>query len=152
MNSIPAPDVETQKHSVTSTEMRIINKSVVEERPLIQTTSKDISSSVSKPLDPEFEDEGDDWLEEDNTEIVSTTVSIGNDEDVSFSDLEDDDDRSPAMSSKTLTDVSDSSMKDSRGWVQLSRSTSQCRKDGRHHRADTKESGDWLNVDELDTD
>lgn len=153
-------DIETEKHPLVSTEIKIIDKSVVEEGPTIQTTDINISSGTSKAFSHKYEEEGvDDWLEEENAEMGGTTIPLGNEEDVSFSDLEDDDERSGPPSSKTLTDVSDCSTKDSTGWVQLSRKPDESMKDGRaavgtgHHGDEAKESSDWLNLDEeLDTD
>ncbi|KAJ8645663.1 hypothetical protein MRB53_007411 [Persea americana] len=157
VNTAHAADIETDKHPLISTEIKIIDKSVVEEGPTIQTTDINISSGASKALGHKYEEEGDDWLEEDNTEMGGTTIPLGNEEDVSFSDLEDDDERSAPASSKTVTDVSDCSTKDSTGWVQLSRNTGESTKNGHasmgHHGDETKESSDWLNLDEeLDTD
>lgn len=154
VKSTPTADIVTEKHPVTSTEMRIIDKSVVEEGPIIQTTNKDSLSGASKSNDQKYEEECDDWLEEDNTELGGATIPLGNEDDVSFSDLEDDDDEGAHMSAKTVT-VSDSSVKDSREGVQLSKTPDESVKDvhapgtGCHQ---TKESSDWLNIDGLDSE
>ncbi|XP_058069713.1 uncharacterized protein LOC131218862 [Magnolia sinica] len=161
-SSVSTTDIETDKHPVVTSETRIIDKSVVEEGTAIQTKSKDLPTSASKPLDQEYDDEGDDWLEEDNSEMGGATIPLGNEEDVSFSDLEDDYDGSAPTSSKTLVDTSDSSTNGSRGWVQLDKSSGDAAKGGRsisdrppqagqsNASHETKESSDWLSVDDID--
>lgn len=159
-SSVPA-DIEMEKHPVQSTELQIVDKPVVEEGPVKQTKNQ-----PSRVLDEKFEDDGDDWLKEESSEIVSvsgTSFPMGNDEDVSFSDLEDDDDGDLPTSYKKVTSGSDSSTKDSRDWVQLSRTSTDSVKDinsveiqhagseqvsSRNH--ETKESNDWLDVDDID--
>ncbi|XP_068656216.1 uncharacterized protein [Aristolochia californica] len=144
-------DFETEKHPVESTEMRIIDKSVVEEGPSSHSGHKDVyaKSSLLNPKDDDDGD-GDDWLQEDNGEMGGQPVSLGNEEDVSFSDLEDDDDGSPPTSARTVTDASDSS-KGSRDWVQLSKNSGEAEKEGHSGSpSGTKESSDWLSVDDLD--
>ncbi|KAK9270614.1 hypothetical protein L1049_026196 [Liquidambar formosana] len=84
-------DVETDKHPVESSDMKIIDKSVIEEKLVIKTEDKD-------------DDDGDDWPEEENFELGGfggTTILVGNEEDVSFSDLEDDDDSYVPIKSKS---------------------------------------------------
>ncbi|KAF8404851.1 hypothetical protein HHK36_009741 [Tetracentron sinense] len=126
-------DFETEKHPIVSTEMQIVDKSVVEEGPVIQAKNS-LSSGSSNVLDQNYEEDGDDWLEEENTEIggyTGTTIPLGNEEDVSFSDLEDDDDDGNApLHSKTITYHSNSSTKDSPGSVQLRRNSADTAKDG----------------------
>ncbi|OVA03021.1 BSD [Macleaya cordata] len=119
-------DIETEKHPVLSRDVEIIDKSIVEE-PVVQ--NKDAVSGTSKKVVTHQTDEedGDDWLEE-STEMdsfVGTNIPIGNEEDVSFSDLEEDDDEDEKVSSrKIVADRSDSySTKDPQGWVQLGRSS-----------------------------
>ncbi|XP_024028335.1 uncharacterized protein LOC21396193 isoform X2 [Morus notabilis] len=120
-------DLETQKHPVQSTEIEIVDKAVVEEGianpPKYQAP---VSGSASKELDGKFEDDGDDWLKEDSSEMLGvsrTSIPIGDDEDVSFSDLEEDDEAEVPISHKKTTSGSDSSTKDSRDWVRLSGSS-----------------------------
>ncbi|XP_057974911.1 uncharacterized protein LOC131162446 [Malania oleifera] len=88
-------DIETEKHPVVSSEMQIIDKSVIEEKPMIWTKDKDVApGSSSKVILQTYEDDGDDWPEEENSDLAAyrrTTIPLGNEEDVSFSDLEDDD-------------------------------------------------------------
>ncbi|PSS36015.1 SWI/SNF complex subunit like [Actinidia chinensis var. chinensis] len=161
-------DFETEKHQVQSTEIPFIDKSVVEEGPISQGKGKNLhSDSVSKVFDEKYEDDGDDWLKEESSEIVGTsgtTIPIVNEDDVSFSDLEEDDGDVPT-SYKKVTYGSDSSTKESRDWVQLSRSSSDSPKDinavsvdrvgFEHvsaHNPGTKETNDWLDLDEIDVE
>ncbi|KAJ4844192.1 hypothetical protein Tsubulata_000865 [Turnera subulata] len=161
-----AVDLEMDKHSVESTEVQIIDKAVVEEEHINQTKHQYASSSSSsKVLDEKFEDDADDWLKEDTSEMVGTSrtsMPLGNDEDVSFSDLEDDDGDVPT-SYKKAGSGSDSSAKDPRDWVQLSRSSSDSVKhinpvDAKHggseqvsaRNSETKESNDWLDIDDIE--
>ncbi|KAF8406184.1 hypothetical protein HHK36_008264 [Tetracentron sinense] len=159
--STAATDFKTEKHPVVSTEMPIIDKPVVEEAPVIQDV---LAGASSKILDQNYEEDGeDDWLEEENSEISGVTIPLGNEEDVSFSDLEDDDDGNVRTNSKKIASGSDTSTKDSQDWVQLSRSSADAAKDGHSvstgHREpeqldvnnpETKETNDWLSIDDID--
>ncbi|KAA8522581.1 hypothetical protein F0562_013058 [Nyssa sinensis] len=163
--SIVATDFETEKHPISSTEIQIVEKSVVEEGPVNWTKTQNFHSGSSRVLEEKYEDDGDDWLKEESSEIVGgggTTKPTENEEDISFSDLEEDDGDVP-KSYKKVTYGSDSSTKDSRDWVQLSRSSADSSKDinavtVEHavseqvsaHNPETKESNDWLNVDDID--
>ena len=86
-------DFETEKHMVTNNESQMIDKSVIEEKPEIRT--KDfLPGPSSKLLIQNYEDDEDDWLDEEILELGDygrTVIPIGHEEDVSFSDLEDDD-------------------------------------------------------------
>ncbi|GAV57735.1 BSD domain-containing protein [Cephalotus follicularis] len=162
--STVAADIETEKHLVQSTELQVIDKSVVKEEPVNQIKHQTSPPDSSNVLREKFEDDADDWLKE-NSEMVGvsgTSVPFGNDEDVSFSDLEDDDVDVP-ITHKNTTSGSDSSTKDSRDWVQLGRSSTDSVKDidivgGKcagseqtsTHSRRTKESNDWLDVDDID--
>uniref|UniRef100_F6HWX2 Uncharacterized protein n=1 Tax=Vitis vinifera TaxID=29760 RepID=F6HWX2_VITVI len=157
--SIVASDFPTEKHTVLSTKVQIVDKSVVEEGPVKEIKNQDsLSGSSSRILDEKYEDDGDDWLKEESSEIVGAgraTMPLVNEEDVSFSDLEEDDGDAPT-SYKKVTYGSDSSTKDSRDWVQLSSSSADSAKDATGsekvsaHNTETKESNDWLNVDDID--
>ncbi|XP_018499646.2 uncharacterized protein LOC103933822 [Pyrus x bretschneideri] len=161
-----AVDVETDKHPVQSSEIQIIDKPVIEEGPVKETKYQlPLSNSSSKVVDEKYEDDGDDWLKEETSEmdgVGGTSIPVENDEDVSFSDLEDDDGDAPA-GYKKVTSGSDSSTKDSRDWVQLSRASADSDKDSnsveiRHsgsgqvsaRNLETKESNDWLDVEDID--
>lgn len=165
--SVVVSDVEMEKHPVQSIEIETVDKSVIEEAPVNPAAKQSSSTSTSRFLDNTYEDEdeADDWLNEDDSEIAvvsGTSMPTANDDDVSFSDLEDDDGDVP-VSHKKVTSGSDSSTKDSRDWVQLSRSSTNSDKDigsvesrqaGSEHASarnpESKDSNDWLNVDDID--
>lgn len=169
MRSAPLPstaDIETEKHPVQSSEIQIVDKPVIEEKPVKETKYPlPPSTSSSKVLDEKDEDDADDWLKEesemDGDGVGGTSIPIENDEDVSFSDLEDDDTDVPS-GYKKATSGSDSSAKDSRDWVQLSRSSPDSDKDNSSveirragsqvssRNPETKETNDWLDVDDID--
>ncbi|XP_010941943.1 uncharacterized protein [Elaeis guineensis] len=152
--SDPLVDVETEKHPVQTTEVNIIDKSVIEEQLPLQSKTKDLPSETSKVSIVKDEEEGDDWLEEDVGEMGSTggaAIPLGHEEDVSFSDLEDDDDRGTLLSSKSL-DANNSQTKDSRGWVQLNKGSGGSSKSGDSTSPQSKESSDWLNVEHIDVE
>jgi hypothetical protein len=98
-SSSVATDFETEKHLVESNELQFIDKSVIEERPVIKTEYKD-----SKLVVENFEDDEDDWPEEDSElgRYGGAALYVGNGEDISFSDLEDDEDCSVPIKSKTV--------------------------------------------------
>ncbi|XVF39779.1 hypothetical protein PTKIN_Ptkin01aG0060000 [Pterospermum kingtungense] len=86
-------DHETDKHPVESSKMPFIDKSVIEETPTFNTEDK----NHSKILIPTFEDDEIDWPEDDDSQFggySGPTVCVKNEEDISFSDLEDVDDGS----------------------------------------------------------
>lgn len=151
-------DSETEKHPVQSTEMQAVDKSVIKEEPVeMAKHKKSTFDSSHEVVEVKFEDHDDDWLKEENSEMVGvsgSTMHLGNDEDVSFSDLEEEDDDIPT-SYKKVTSGSDSSTKDSRDWVQL---TGDAVKDikpvGSQQQVSapapkTKESNDWLDFDDI---
>ncbi|OWM82085.1 uncharacterized protein LOC116208128 [Punica granatum] len=159
-NATGSTVVETDKHPVQSNEIKIIDKSVVDEGPPKQTKYEHSHSGSSpRAFDDKYEDEADDWLKEETSEISEvkgTTVPIDNDEDVSFSDLEEDDDDAPA-SYKKVAYGSDSSAKDSRDWVRLGGSSDDSGKESKDTEnsgkavvrdIEIKESSDWLDVDD----
>ncbi|KAI9079953.1 hypothetical protein K1719_038018 [Acacia pycnantha] len=83
-------DYESEKHTIESSEVVFVDKSVTEEK-LVRTDDKGlISDRSSKIALPNYEDDEDEWPEEDD-ELGGTTVPVVNEEDISFSDLEDDD-------------------------------------------------------------
>ncbi|KAK7309140.1 hypothetical protein RJT34_05642 [Clitoria ternatea] len=158
-------DVVTDKHPAQDAVTQINQKAVVKETPVNPTAEQVPSGSSNRFLDDTYEDDADDWLKEDSSETVGpsgTSVPTGNEEDVSFSDLEDDDGDVHEDYKKTRSG-SDSSTKDSRDWVQLGRSSPYSDKDinsvelrlaGSEHSSArnsvTRDSNDWLNVDDID--
>lgn len=154
--SIVVSDFVPEVHTVLSTEDQIVDKSVVEEVPVPEVKNQySLSGSPSQTFDEKYEDDGDDWLKEESSETVDAgraAIPLVNEDDVSFSDLEDDGDM--PTSYKKVTYGSDSSAKDSRDWVQLS-SSSESAKDAIGSgkvsaHTETKESNDWLDVDDID--
>ncbi|KAJ8769284.1 hypothetical protein K2173_002488 [Erythroxylum novogranatense] len=167
VSSNATKEIETDKHPVQSMEIQIIDKAVVEEQRCNQASQQQFpSSSSSRILNEKIEDDGDDWLKDEISETVGandTMVSLNNDEDVSFSDLEDeDDDGDVPVTYKKVSSSSDTSIKDSRDWVQLGRSSDDLVKDIKPvsikhvgseqvsaRYSDSKESNDWLDVHEV---
>ncbi|XP_041018556.1 uncharacterized protein LOC121260673 [Juglans microcarpa x Juglans regia] len=93
-SSTVATDFETEKHPIESTELEFIDKSVIVEEPTIKTENKDLlGGPSSKLLVQNFEDDEDDWPEEDSElgRYSGGAICVGNEDDISFSDLEDDD-------------------------------------------------------------
>ncbi|KAG8491956.1 hypothetical protein CXB51_015267 [Gossypium anomalum] len=77
-----------EKHPLESTEMPVIDKSVIEEHPVSSTEDK----ASSKITIPTFEDDDIDWPEDDDSEFGGyggAAICVKNEEDISFSDLED---------------------------------------------------------------
>uniref|UniRef100_A0A2P2KJY1 Uncharacterized protein MANES_13G109700 n=1 Tax=Rhizophora mucronata TaxID=61149 RepID=A0A2P2KJY1_RHIMU len=118
-------ELEMDKHPVQSTEIKIIDKVVVEDETINETKHQHSSSTSSRVLDEKFEDDAEDWLKEESLEMIGASgnaLSLNNDEDVSFSDLEEDDGDVAATYKKGAPN-SDTARKDSRDWVQLGRSS-----------------------------
>ncbi|KAL1144514.1 hypothetical protein V6Z11_A11G237400 [Gossypium hirsutum] len=110
-------EIETEKYPVQSGEMQVVDKFVIKEEPTKVIKHQHSTSGSSRVSIKKFEDDAYDWLEEKTSEAFgrsATTILLGNDKDVSFSDLEDDDDDSVPISYKKVTSGSDSSTKDSR--------------------------------------
>lgn len=82
---IPITDFETEKHPIQVTEVAVVDKSVIKEQ-----LTKD-GSKTPNVLQESFDDDIDDWFDEEAELSGHTTIPIGDEEDVSFSDLEDDD-------------------------------------------------------------
>ncbi|KAM3688499.1 hypothetical protein ACJW31_10G154800 [Castanea mollissima] len=94
-SSSMATDFETEKYPVESTELQFIDKSVIAEKTVIKTGNKDSPvGPSSKPPVQNFEDDEDEWPEEDSDfgAYSGTAYCMGNEDDISFSDLEDVDD------------------------------------------------------------
>ena len=92
----PLPVAEADKHPISTTEPEIVDKSVIEEELVVKTEIKSIPAEKPNLYTVEDDDdkEVEEWLE-DMEHVSSKTgndTSVGQDEDVSFSDLEDDED------------------------------------------------------------
>ncbi|KAF5798796.1 putative BSD domain-containing protein [Helianthus annuus] len=125
--------METVKHPVKSDDVQIVDKSVIQ----VETH--------------EVKDE-DDWLKEESPETVAILIKYNGD--VSFSDLEDDDDDDGniPIHYKNATYASDCSTKDLRDSVQLNRSSidrkgSDSSAQVSVHDSQMKGANDWLDVD-----
>ncbi|XWS21308.1 hypothetical protein CRYUN_Cryun30bG0044600 [Craigia yunnanensis] len=99
-------DYETEKHLVVGTGIPFIDKSVIEEKRVSNTQDKHhLVGPSSKILIPTFEDDEIDWPEDDDSDFGGYTAAIcvENEEDISFSDLEDVDDCSTPTKSKIVS-------------------------------------------------
>lgn len=109
--SLRTIDYEMVKHPVESNEVQFIDKSVIEEKPVVKTEDKNlIVGPSSKTQIPSYEDDEYDWPEDDSDFGCSRApIFMGNEDDVSFSDLEDDDDKGTmSLKSKMVSKSSES--------------------------------------------
>lgn len=189
----PVVDLEIDKHPVTTTDILVVDKAVVNEVSKKQAESDGATSntnksdgignavaeevsvkqviimkptpdtSTSKNIYHRDEDDVDDWLKEDSAEggsIKGTSYQLGEDDDVSFSDLEEDDD---VPTSYAKAGNPSSSAKESSDWIQLSSRSADSSKDVNAKSKDgfvsnkvssqnleNKESNDWLDVEDID--
>nr|CAB3493373.1 unnamed protein product [Digitaria exilis] len=82
---MPITEIEIEKHPIQVTEVPVVDKSVIkEELPKNHTETSNI-------LQDTFDDDVDDWFDEEADLAGHPTIHIGDEEDVSFSDLEEDD-------------------------------------------------------------
>jgi hypothetical protein len=94
LTTILISDFETEKHPVEVTEMKIVDKSVIKE----EEPPTKVPIAVQKVESSEDSDGDDEWLQEDTSDNTTgalqnmASVPLVDDEDVSFSDLEDEDD------------------------------------------------------------
>ncbi|CAN8264189.1 unnamed protein product [Cochlearia groenlandica] len=119
VNQNLSPDSETDKHLSDRKDIQVVDKTVIEER----NTSSDSSSRFIN-VQVEDDEDADDWLNDEETSgsvsatameggAISTKHPIGEDEeDVSFSDLEEDEGDMPVSYKKATNSASPD-------WVQL---------------------------------
>ncbi|GLJ43343.1 hypothetical protein SUGI_0900310 [Cryptomeria japonica] len=126
--SVAAKDFQIEDQTaVTCIQRGIFSDQVHNEEPLIQ--NKTVLSGTVKLSEYKYEDEEeevDDWLEEEPTGMdvpVTTRSGLENEEDVSFSDLEDEDDANMQTTSLNVKESFHSSSKATKGWVQLDKTT-----------------------------
>ncbi|KAL0350477.1 UNVERIFIED_CONTAM: hypothetical protein Sradi_4196900 [Sesamum radiatum] len=147
---------EIVKYPVERNEVQIVDKPVIEENDAGQVKDPYSESGPSNVYEKKDEDDADDWLKEETSEIggaVGNIIPVENEDDVSFSDLEEDDGDIPMSFRKSNY----SSDKDSRDWVQLGKSPSDNSKniDVKHsdkenaNDNETEGSNDWLDVDDI---
>ncbi|PON65540.1 BSD domain containing protein [Parasponia andersonii] len=90
---------ENDKDPVEGSELEFVDKSVIEEKPVVKTEDKSVTVGPSSNILVKYheDDEDDDWPEEDFefNEYSGTSLPVGNEDDISFSDLEDDDFQAP---------------------------------------------------------
>lgn len=85
---------ENEKHMVETSGTHFTDKSVIEENSIIKTDNKDsICGQPSQIIIKDYDEDDDEWPEEDSDTggYGGTTHPLVNEEDISFSDLEDDD-------------------------------------------------------------
>ncbi|PON77082.1 BSD domain containing protein [Parasponia andersonii] len=103
-------------------------------------------ANTQQPVDKEIVNSGDN--------AAATNLKFETEDDISFSDLEDDDSEvSHRLSdSRRAQDVSSSSPNESNDWVQLSKSPEARKKASQSREKDSEgeESNDWLTVDDFD--
>ncbi|KAK4783170.1 hypothetical protein SAY86_007544 [Trapa natans] len=147
-------------HSIQDNEIQIMEKSAVDEEPSRQTPYWHSHPGFSsRAFYNKYEDDSHHWLKEGTVEIFevrgTTSILIENDEDVSFSDIEEDD---ASAGCKIAAYSSDSSSKDLMDWVQLEVSSYDSGKeseDAKHsgrptaHEIEIKESNDWLDIADI---
>lgn len=102
IDSIETSEFVTEKHPIESKEIQVVDKPVIEERPAPAHHDKPVQSPVAgsspRVIDVQVDDDdADDWLKDEDTAgpVNSTGAAkhvVDEDEDVSFSDLEEDDD------------------------------------------------------------
>ena len=91
---------ETEKHA----KVGIFDKPVVEDDPATQSKTNVLVSNFSEISIHDYDEDEDEWPEEEGAGVPGCmAISYGNEEDVSFSDLEDDNEPTSALSSKTAT-------------------------------------------------
>ncbi|XP_057507472.1 uncharacterized protein LOC130790520, partial [Actinidia eriantha] len=69
-------DLETEKHPVQNTEIPIIDKSVIEERPVSYAMEQNLHSDFPSRVLEEKYDDDDDWLKEESSEIIDTMLGV----------------------------------------------------------------------------
>jgi hypothetical protein len=88
-----APVIDAENFPNSTTDVEIIDKLVIEEELAMKNDIKTLSVESKTQFETD-EDEVDEWPEDDAAEDVGTAInnhrtSVGREEDVSFSDLED---------------------------------------------------------------
>ncbi|CAO2178124.1 unnamed protein product [Urochloa humidicola] len=91
----PVPNIEAEKHPISTTDAEVVDKTVIQEELVVKTEVKSLPTEKSYPAEDDDEKEVDDWLQDmDHVDTVPSktgnTASVGEEEDVSFSDFEDD--------------------------------------------------------------
>ncbi|KAL9245852.1 hypothetical protein vseg_019454 [Gypsophila vaccaria] len=148
-------DVKVDKHPVASAEDPVIKKEAIEEvsvKPTVNEKSAPTTSKSGVSSDDKDEDDADEWLKEETEEssFTGTSYPLGHDdEDVSFSDLEEEDDV-PA-SNKKVGETS-STTKKSSDWISVkdSNTNPSGSNEVSSRTSKNKESNDWLDIEDID--
>uniref|UniRef100_A0A7N0ZQ63 BSD domain-containing protein n=1 Tax=Kalanchoe fedtschenkoi TaxID=63787 RepID=A0A7N0ZQ63_KALFE len=86
-------DHVVEKHPIPSTETHFIDKIITVDKPMIESSDENSQPGPSvKQLIEDEEEDDDDWLKDEN---INTSIPIWEEEEVSFSDLEEDEDLLP---------------------------------------------------------
>ncbi|KAK8623430.1 hypothetical protein V6N13_118315 [Hibiscus sabdariffa] len=99
-------DFEIEKHTIESIQMPFVDKSVIVEKTGIGTEDKEYRvGPPSKTSVPNFEDDEINWPEDDSDfgGYGGAEICVENEEDISFSDLEDVDDNSAPTKPKIVS-------------------------------------------------
>lgn len=89
--SCAATESEVEKYPVVSSDSPTVDKSVIREEAVTQTREKEAVTGPSYKGSVQQSDDDDDWLEQQSVDgYCGPTIFFGTDDDVSFSDLEDD--------------------------------------------------------------
>ncbi|GER53741.1 BSD domain-containing family protein [Striga asiatica] len=109
---------EIVKDPIERNESKTVNRPITQENETGQVNEQYINKSSSSTISiDEDENDADDWLKEETLDAgdpIGKNIPIENEDDVSFSDLEDDDDGDVPASYRKSNYSSD---KDSRDWV-----------------------------------
>ncbi|XP_051141486.1 uncharacterized protein LOC127258611 [Andrographis paniculata] len=138
-SSTMAATSDIGKHETDTDEIETVDKSVISEKD----NNGHVKSDLPGASENKDEDDTDDWLNEEVGTVVGKNIPIDNDDDVSFSDLEEDDGDVPSSYRKSNY----SSDKDSRDWVQLGKSSPDSSKDTDVKHSD--EENAWLDVNDI---
>lgn len=105
-----ATEPEVEKYTVVSSDSPTVDKSVIREDSVTQTREKEAVAGPSYKGSVQQFDDDDSWLEQQSVDgYCGPTIFFGTDDDVSFSDLEDD--CTMPMKSKSPLNNSDISTK-----------------------------------------
>ncbi|KAI3982138.1 hypothetical protein MKX01_019044 [Papaver californicum] len=115
---------------------------------------KEVLAESTRQENVDEQENVDQWLEEEDVETGTSLASLkqlGNDEDVSFSDLEDDDNDASTSPTCKAQNAQDCSPSNSNDWLQLSENsapTSPTRKAENAQDGSPSTSGDWVQLSE----
>uniref|UniRef100_A0A7N0UM75 BSD domain-containing protein n=1 Tax=Kalanchoe fedtschenkoi TaxID=63787 RepID=A0A7N0UM75_KALFE len=95
-----------EKHPIPITETQFVDKIIIVDKTMIESSDKNSQPGLSvKLLIEDEEDDEDDWLKDEN---INTSIPIWEEEEVSFSDLEEDEDLLPLKPKPVSKDLDSS--------------------------------------------